>query len=169
MRKTTSVRAFTIMEVTVAMLLTGLVIAITYAMYGIVAKSYSGFGAKNSSVAVVLDLDHVLRRDFERADTILKDSAGISIKIAGEVIKYGFYPEFITRQSSKMDTFKVQTQDWITGFANVPLEELQANSEMNRVDELQFIVVFNNDTIPYHFHKVYSSVNLIKRNADAIH
>jgi len=166
--KLTRLQAFTIMEVTVAMLLTGLAIGITYAVYSIVLQSYSAYGAKNDNINVLFNLDHILKRDFDRADTIIKDTAGLSMKIGSQTIKYAFYPDFITRESTKIDTFKVQTQDWITAFENVPLNELQTHPEQNRVDELNFRLILNSDTIPYHYYKLYSSENLIQRNPNAL-
>jgi len=165
--KTTRAQAFTIMEVTVAMLLTGLAIGITYTVYAIVAKSYSAYGTKNDNVNTLINLDHVLKRDFDRADTILKDTAGLAMKIGPQTIKYAFYPDLITRESTKIDTFKVQTQDWITAFENVPLNELQTDPEQNRVDDLNFKLILRTDTIPYNYHKLYSSENLIQRNPNA--
>ena len=156
------------MEVTVAMLLTGLAIGITYAVYNIVAKSYSAYGTKNDNINMVINLDHILKRDFDRADTVLKDTSGLAMKLGTQTIKYTFYPDFITRESSKIDTFKVQTQGWITAFENVPVNELQTDPEQNRVDELNFKLILKNDTIPYHYHKLYSSENLIQQNPNAI-
>jgi len=162
------VKAFTIMEVTITMLITGLIIGITYTSYSIVIKSYHSFTTKNDSMAVLVSLDHVLKRDFDRADSILKDSAGITIKKNDVSIKYIFMPDFIVRNSVRNDTFKVQTQDVITTFENITNIEMQATAEQNRIDGLDFTLVFQNEKIPYHYRKLYSSENLIQRNPNAV-
>jgi len=162
------VKVFTIMEVTITMLITGLIIGITYTSYSIVIKSYHSFTTKNDSMAVLVSLDHVLKRDFDRADSILKDSAGITVKKNDMSIKYVFMPDFIVRNSLKTDTFKVQTQEVMTSFDNIPIIEMQATAEQNRIDGLDFTLVFQNEKIPYHYRKLYSSENLIQRNPNAV-
>jgi len=142
-------------------------IGITYTSYSIVIKSYHAFTKKNNDMAVVVTLDHLLKRDFEGADTILKDSAGIAIKAGGSLIKYAFTPNFVVRTSAKIDTFKVCTQDVNTMFENNPIPESQALEEQNRIDELGFTLLFQNEKIPYHYRKLYSSENLIQRNPNA--
>jgi prepilin-type N-terminal cleavage/methylation domain-containing protein len=161
------VRAFTIMEVTITMLIAGILIAITYTSYSIIIKSYRSFTAKNEDIVVLVSLDHVLQRDFDRADIILKQTDGITLKNSNQMIKYTFSPDFITRIASKMDTFKVQTQEVNTSFDNIPMGEVQADDEQNRLDDLAFTLVFQNEKIPYHYHKLYSSDNLINRNPHA--
>jgi prepilin-type N-terminal cleavage/methylation domain-containing protein len=162
------VRAFTIIEVTVTMLIAGILIAITYTSYSIIVKSYRSFTAKNEDIVVLVSLDHVLQRDFDRTDMILKETDGITLKNSDQVIKYTFGPDFIIRIAGKMDTFKVQTQEVNTSFENIPVGEVQADNEQNRLDDLAFTLVFQNEKIPYHYHKLYSSDNLIKRNLHAV-
>ncbi|HAL80964.1 MAG TPA: hypothetical protein DCO83_01020 [Mucilaginibacter sp.] len=166
--KNQKVKAFTIMEVTITMLITGLIIGITYTSYSIVIKSYHSFTIKNDNMAVLVGLDHVLKRDFDRADSILKDSAGITIKKNDVSIKYIFMPDFIVRNSVRNDTFKVQTQDVITTFENITNIEMQATAEQNRIDGLDFTLMFQNEKIPCHYRKLYSSENLIERNPNAV-
>jgi Tfp pilus assembly protein PilE len=166
--KTRKLSAFTLMEVTVTMLITGLVIGITYTSYSIIVKSYRSFTTKNDDMAVLVNLDHILKRDFDRADSILKDSDGIAIKNGSNIIKYVFKPDFIVRNSDRSDTFKVETQDINTTFENMPLVELQATEEQNRIDGLDFTLLFQTEKIPYHYRKSYSSENLIERNPNAI-
>jgi len=162
------VKAFTILEVTISMLVTALVIGITYTAYSIVIKSYQSFTKKNEDMAVLISLDHLLRRDFERADTILKDLNGVTIMEHDKTVKYAFTPDFITRNSAIIDTFKVQSLGVKTIFENMPVDEIQNTTERNRIDELDFILLFQNEKIPHHYQKLYSSENLIKREADAL-
>ena len=162
------VKAFTLMELTVAMLISALVIGITYTSYGIIVKYYSSFDNKDKEMAVLASLDHVLKRDFERAETVLKDTSGIVIKVDSDVVKYEFAPDFIIRRTTRADTFKVTVQNLDMTFEQNPVNELQTEAEQNRVDELTFSLRYQNETIPYHYHKLYSSENLIQRNPNAI-
>jgi Tfp pilus assembly protein PilE len=166
--KKSSVRAFTILEVTITMLIVGLLIALTYTSYSIIIKSYHAFKDKNDRMMILVSLDHVLARDFERADRITKDADGITMNGNAQVIKYTFSPDFITRTTNKIDTFKVQAQDVNAAFENMTVNEVLETEEQNRIDELTFTAVFQDEKIPYQYHKQYSSDNLIKRNPNAV-
>jgi len=162
------VKAFTILEVTITMLIAGLLIGITYTTYSIIIKSYHSFTTKNDDMTVLVSLDHLLKRDFDQADTILKDSDGVVLKSENKVIAYAFKPGFIVRNAARIDTFKVQTQEVNTAFENTPINELQATAEQNRIDQLDFTLIYQNEKIPYHYPKIYSSENLIQRNPNAV-
>jgi prepilin-type N-terminal cleavage/methylation domain-containing protein len=162
------VKAFTIMEVTITMMIAAILIGITYTAYSIISKSYISFNTKNSDMAVLVQLDRLLKRDLDRAEIMLKDNDGISLKNDVHEIKYKFEPGFITRTDVRIDTFKVKTDLVSTFFEGQPVNETSADEEQNRLDELEFTLLFQNEKIPYHYHKQYSSVNLIQRNPDAI-
>ena len=162
------VKAFTILEVTITMLITALLIGITYTSYSIIVKSYRSFTVKNEEMTVLVTLDHLLKRDFDQAEMIFKDQDGIALTSNDKTIKYEFKPDYIVRNAARIDTFKVQTQDVSTAFENVPINEVQETEEPNRIDELAFTLIFQNEKIPYHFYKLYSSVNLIQRNPNAV-
>jgi Tfp pilus assembly protein PilE len=161
-------KAFTILEVTITMLVAGVLIGITYTSYSIIVKSYHAFTKKNDNMAVVVTLDHLLKRDFERADIILKDSDGVAMRSGSTIIQYAFTPDFIVRTSAKTDTFKVQAQALKTVFENLPIVEIQPIAEQNRIDEIDFILIFQDEKIPCHYKKFYSSENLIQRNPNAL-
>jgi Tfp pilus assembly protein PilE len=162
------VQAFTIMEVTITMLIAAILIAVTYTSYSIVIKSYNSFTNKNNDMAVLVSLDHVLKRDFEQSRVILKDSAGFSFRKDSALVRYEFSADYIVRKATRIDTFKVQNQDVSASFENVPLLELQTTAEQNIIDELDFAIQYQKEEINYHYHKTYSSENLIEKNPNAI-
>lgn len=161
------VKAFTILEVTITMLVTVLLIGITYTSYSIMLKSYHSFTDKNEDMAILVNLDHLLKRDFGQADIILKTADGVALKKGDMLTNYIFNPDFVVRIAARTDTFKVQTQELTTTFESIPLTEIQDTEEQNRVDEMGFTLLFQNEKIPYLYHKPYSSENLIKRNPNA--
>ena len=162
------VKAFTILEVTIAMLLTGLAAGITYTVFSIVLKSYHNYGARNDRISAIITLDHVIKRDFELADTILNYDGGVLMRSGQKNVKYVFSPDYILRETGRIDTFRVRSEDLVVSFDRMPLSRLQTDTEMNRLDELRFVVLFEGDTIPCHYLKQYSSTNLIQRNPNAI-
>jgi Tfp pilus assembly protein PilE len=162
------VKAFTIMEVTITMLVAAILIGITYTSYSIVSKSYLSFNVKNNDMAVLERLDELLKKDFEHAEIILKDTSGISLRSADRIINYKFSPDFMVRTAGIVDTFKIKISDFNATFEGVPVSEVGPAEEQNRLDELDINILFQNEKIPYHYHKQYSSVNLIQRNPNAL-
>ena len=162
------VKAFTIIEITVAMLISAIVIGITYAAFNIVNQSYRSFQHKNEDIAVLMRLDELLRNDFSKADMISKTTNGIFIKKGSDSITYAFEPGFTVRTSSIIDTFKVTMQGLVTGFEAVPITMVNPVTEQNRIDELEYSVLFENEKIPYYYRKQYSSADLIERNPNAV-
>jgi Tfp pilus assembly protein PilE len=161
--------AFTIMEVTITMIISAILIGITYTAFSIFSRSYHGFGLKNQDMAMVLRLNELLQRDFDRADIVLKEADGIALKAPARVIRYRFAPDYFVRTGVAIDTFKIKTDSVITSFDGSVINEPAEYDEVNRLDELDIQLLLQNEKIPYHYHKVYSSENLINRNPDAIH
>jgi len=162
------VKAFTIIEVTITMLISAIVIGITYSVYSIVSYSYSSFNSKNENMAVVLRLDELLRKDFDRSQCIVKDTSGITFQAAGRLIKYKFDPDYILRIDLITDTFKVKPDTANVFFETKPINEIETSAEQNQIDELNLTLTSQNEKITYHYHKVYSSENLFTRKPDAI-
>lgn len=167
------VKAYTILEVVIAMLVSVVVIFITYTAYSIVSRSYGNFRSKNEDMAILARLDQLLLRDFERAEVINGSGNQVSMtRDNGRMVSYEFANGYVVRTDQIVDTFKVSTEKYQTLFEGKPLgdgEELDVkNKESDRLDELSFAVTYKNETIPYHYYKRYSSLNLINRNPHAI-
>jgi len=160
--------AFTIMEVTIAMLLSAIVIGITYTVFSIVTRSYHNYNLKHKGMAGMLRLDELLQKDFERAEIILKDTDGIVIKSPAHQIRYRFYSDYVLRIGPAVDTFKIKNDSLVTSFESKVISATGINDEQNRLDELSIQLNLQNEKIPYYYHKTYSSVNLINRIPDAV-
>ena len=162
-------RAFTIIEVTIAMLISAIVIGITYTVYSIISRSYNSFNNKNEAIAVVVRLDELLQKDFDRSAYISKDTTGITFQGPNNVVSYKFNPDHIVRTGLITDTFKV-TPDSVNAFFEMKSINIPGlSTEENRLDELDLTITFQNEKITYHYRKVYSSENLFNSKADAIH
>jgi len=162
------VKAFTIMEISIVMLISAIVIGIAYTAFNIINQSYSSFQHKNEDIAVLVRLDELLRKDFSRANTISRTTNGIFVKTGIDSVTYEFEPDFTVRISTIIDTFKLNVQDVVTTFETSPITAISPVTEQNRIDELNFSILFENEKIPYYYHKQYSSSNLIERNPNAI-
>jgi len=162
------VQAFTIMELTITMLISAIVIAITYTAFSIITRSYHSFESKHKDMATVLRLDKLLQKDFKHAETILKDTDGIALKDSSSTVKYRFSPDYVLRIGITIDTFKVKSDSITTAFENKTITGISTLEEENRLDDLGLNMMLQNEKIPYHYHKLYSSANLINRNPNAV-
>lgn len=162
------VPAFTILEITVTMMLAAIVIGIAYTAFSIVSKGYGSYNVKSREMATVLRLNELLAKDFKRADMVLKDTAGLSFQAINGVVKYDFTNEYVLRRAAIIDTFKLQIKDASFSFENMPVDSISDEEELNRVDALTFNLLFRDEKIPYHYYKQYSSVNLLQRNPNAV-
>ncbi len=161
------VQAFTLMELTIAMLLTVLVIGLTYMAYTITAHSYSHFHRRSDTVASLVKVNELLIKDFSRADTVFKTDSGVVLKKDSLVIHYTIDSNMIVRSFGRIDTFTMPIQDLTISFEGQPVNFTAPVQEADRMDDLSFSVLFEKQKIPYHYHKDYSSASLIKRKAHA--
>ncbi|HZX59365.1 MAG TPA: prepilin-type N-terminal cleavage/methylation domain-containing protein [Mucilaginibacter sp.] len=162
------VKAFTIIELTVAMLISAIAIGITYTIFSIISRSYGSFNKKNEHMAEVSRLDELLRKDFERSELVLKDTSSIAFQSLNKMVRYKFDTAYVVRIGLITDTFKVRTDTVNTLFENEIVNEPALLKEQNRLDQLDLSIALQNEKITYHYHKIYSSTNLINRNPDAV-
>jgi len=163
------IKAFTIIEVVVTMTIAAILMGITYTSYQIVNKSYRSFNVKNNEMAALERLDELLKKDFNRSGIIEKDEKGIVIKSSRDTVQYEFARDFILRISAISDTFKIKNEGLSTSFEDQLVGGQGLSDEEDRLDGLNISLLLQNEKIRYHYHKDYSSVNLINRNPDAIH
>jgi len=158
--------AFTIMEVTIALLVSGILIAIVYVAFAVVSNSYHGFLAKNGESANIAQLDLLLNRDFRRASLITKTDSGLFLKNSNDSTSYIFNSNYIVRKNGITDTFKVNITRTNMYFEQ---QSLEATSDMpdNRIDELEFDLLLHQEKMTFHYYKQYSSADLFKQDIDA--
>jgi Tfp pilus assembly protein PilE len=160
--------AYTIMELTVAMLISAIVIGITYTAFNIVSSSYRNYQVKHNQLSVLIRLDELLEKDFSKAEGIYKEQDGIKILINQQTVTYRFLPGQVIRISTIADTFSVVANDLTFSFERQPLTaEPATDEELNRADELSFNVLLKEEKFPYHYLKQYSSQNLMNRRSHA--
>jgi hypothetical protein len=165
---TKRIPAFTMMEVTIAMLLSTIVIGITYTVFSIITRSYHSYNLKHEEMATVLRLDELLQKDFDRAEIVLKDTDGIAMQNKDGLTRYRFYGDYILRVGLSTDTFKVKNDSVITSFESQVISSVERSAEQNRLDELDIQFTLQKEKIPYYYRKIYSSENLINRNPHAV-
>ncbi|KQR70894.1 hypothetical protein [Pedobacter sp. Leaf176] len=107
MRK--KIKAYTLMEVTIAMLLSAICISICYSAYGIIGSYYRTFQLKNETADAALSLRHVLEKDFLKSKLVLSTDSGLMMQQDSSTILYTFREKAILRELPELhtDTFKI--------------------------------------------------------------
>ena len=150
--------AFTLMEVTIAMLIAGIAIAITFTAYRIVSGSYIGFSKKQDELAGFVMLDKLLKQDFLSAKHIVKSQEGLVMEMESGLINYRMDSGFMLRDqfSLRTDTFKLQVTSPAFLFETNVVEVGQS------IDQFNFETVVQGQSIPLHYQKIYSAQDLFK-------
>jgi len=162
------------------MLVAAIVIGIAYTAFTVVSQSYLQFKAKNEGIAELATLDHLFKRDFEQAERIQDTTNGIAIYKKNQIpVVYQINLQTIIRSQISTDTFKVKLPGGISGFqtffegkskSNQTEENASStNAENNRIDEVSFSISYQDQHIPYHYTKTYSSASLIERSTHALY
>ncbi|PTQ92441.1 pilin/secretion family protein with methylation motif [Mucilaginibacter yixingensis] len=166
MKKT---KAFTLMEMGIAMLISAIVIGMAYTIYQIAIGSFSGFLQKNKTTENLLLLDELLAKDFNRASGVFQTDSGITLVKDSAKVNYAFIADGIIRRAAITDTFKFNHTVPSLLFEGQPIDQQATEAEDHRIDELSFTLLSGTDSIPYHYYKIYSSANLIERPNHANH
>lgn len=154
------VRAFTIMEVTVSMLIAAIVIMIVYTAYRIIGRSYADYDHKNKLVSELITADKILKKDFNNALDILQTSDGIKLQMQEGQIDYVFGDRYIVRNQNRLrlDTFNLTDCTVILKFKN-----RGANIDES-VDDLSLNCNFYKQHITLTYHKTYSAEQMLEQS-----
>jgi type II secretory pathway component PulJ len=104
--------AFTLMEITVAMLVAAIALAITYTAYRLVSASYLGYVRKNGLINEYLAADKAIRREVMSAGLIRQGDGGFTIVTPQDTLHYRNENGLLLRSTrNRTDTLKLDLQD----------------------------------------------------------
>jgi hypothetical protein len=165
-----NLKAYTILEITITMIISAIVISITYTAFGIVSGAYSQYKTDQEGLLELTQLDGLLRKDCAMAKRITNGADGMIFTGEDKRVVYVFSPSNVIRTSGIIDTFKVATQDFSTSFEHLSVAHSEgAQSDSTIIDELSFEIVYKNRLLPYIYHKQYSSADLMINMPNAVH
>lgn len=151
-------KAFTILEVTISMLIAALSMAIAFAAYTIMNSSYRDFDTKNRKLAEWELVERQLSRDFELAGIIRSLGDGIVLKDDSGLIAYHFTENYILRDQYgiRTDTLQLPVSDFSSRFEN------RLSDIGNTVDKLYLQIPSGKEPAEMSFFKLYSARDLIE-------
>lgn len=153
------IRAYTLMEVTIALLISAICITICYTAYSLIGDYFKAFSRKNEIADRVISLRHVIQADFLRSNHVIKSEDGFILSQDSIFIHYQFVEKGILRQFGKLhtDTFALKFAMLETYF------EQQEAFETDTIDQVKFTVFLDkNMPVSMQFDKYYSAQNLFR-------
>jgi hypothetical protein len=154
------VNAFTIMELTVTMLITTVIVAIAFTAFGLVQRYESVFIHKNEDISSFLLLDRLTREDFRRSHFVLASDSGLLFKYDNKIVKLIIGPQSVIRIANRIDTFSVNATNVKLALHNQTVSGSDASSGI-LIDELTFTSLYKNEVIDWYYHKDYSAEQLL--------
>ncbi|KAB2859604.1 MAG: prepilin-type N-terminal cleavage/methylation domain-containing protein [Flavobacteriales bacterium] len=141
-------KAFSILELMVAILISGIIISAAFSVFIFSNKQFFKFTAIKTDIRDYFELSSSLKRDFEMAKKVIKKSdEQVEMQLTDKNIIYQFGANYITRTTAlHSDTFMFSS-------TNIELNMLTNNNE-NLIDYLKLDVKDNTLS----FHKDYGAI-----------
>ncbi len=152
-------RAFTILELLIGMILSGIVLTATFSAYRIITHQYKSYCDKSETVSEVSSFVSQLQFDFSSATTIIRVSENeIRLQSEKRTLEYSFSEKRILRNDlSKIDTFNISVSEIKTFYKSE-----KTNSENQEFDELHVLMNFEGKKEE----KIYLKLNNAKSEID---
>ena len=146
-------KAFTILELLVAMVISSLVISASYLTYDIVYKQFLTFKKVDSNVLQALTFSNILNNDIATGEFVYKSNNGINvIGFDGNETTYYFGSDHIIRNvAGVIDTFSIPA-------TNVKYGEMEGGLMGNGLlDKFEITITINETQNTLSFHKHYAA------------
>jgi prepilin-type N-terminal cleavage/methylation domain-containing protein len=143
-------KAFTLLELLVAMAITGIVISISGLVYNMTGRQFSSYRETSRHISSVFALNSRIAADFNDASSIERDEAGLRIeRMKKSPVQYNFTTKAVLRtEVGRTDTLHIKTEHVQFKFRSEPQEK-------GLVDELSFKAVVMEEQESLHFIRQY--------------
>lgn len=130
-------KAFSILELMVAILISGIIISAAFSVFIFSNKQFFKFTAIKTDIRDYFELSSTLKRDFEMAKKVIKKSdEQVEMQLTDKNIIYQFGAKYITR------TTTLHTDTFMFPSTNIEVNMLTNNNE-NLIDYLKLNVKDN--------------------------
>lgn len=155
------VRAFTLLELLVGMIISSIVIGFCYMSYSIIYKQYLNYKILRKEIVETIQLNSILNTGFVNAETVEFNSNRLVFNSQnGSQLQYDFTNNFIIRKDREViDTFKLAATNVI---AKDYMESEQ--SAMAIINDFAFDAKIAGETVHFHFTKNYSAEILVNNS-----
>ena len=156
-------KAFTLLELLIGMVVSGLVVTFCLLGYFIVNKQFSNYRKVKQETSTVATLCNVMSNDFQSSKRILKNSeTEFACEFNEKQILYKLDKGLVLRNDLNIiDTFQVATQ-------NVQFVSLESRYEgtLKLISKISFEAMLLNEYEPFNFVKNYDAATLINDSVE---
>lgn len=150
--------AYTIIELIIIMVLTGILSAFTFSALGLFSQSFTLFHKVTGRSYELTLLHRLLTKDMDQAQLVQQESEKVlHCQYMDKNVVYEFDNKCIIRKDVLIDTFHVVAQNYKV--ALLPLSD-------KVVQALQFELLVSEQVIPYVFRKPYPADIFVNQNKD---
>lgn len=130
-------KAFTLLELLVGMILSGIVLTATFNAYRIITRQYESYNEQSSTITQVSFFVSQLQSDFENALTVIYDPENkIRLQSEAKMLEYRFGEKYILKDDHlRIDTFFVAVYG-IEAF----IKSEKVKEENSEIDELRVLL-----------------------------
>lgn len=146
-------KAFTIVEIVIVLILTSIVISASMLLYSNMNKlQHSSFNKGEEEASLVL-LTEVLRKDCQEASLLTYSASELKCISSKKSISYLFLDNYVLRKGLVIDSFPFKAVDMHTSYAD---------SSHTALNLLSFEFLVKADSIPFYYYKQYQPQKLIE-------
>ncbi len=158
-------KSFTLLEMMIALMLTSIIVSISYLSYMIIFKEMSGYKNKSKLISEILQINTNLQADINKSDAVYwKNDALFFFCPQNVEIKYYFRNNFILRESGMVqDTFFISPFDLQKKFLNN-----NQTDENAWIEELSFKAVILTKERTFYYKKIYSASDYISNTEEEL-
>lgn len=150
-------KAFTLMELLVGMIISSIVIAFAYSAYSLIYKQYVSYRSVKSKVIETMQLHTVMSNDFNNSEYSTFDSNKLKLNTTNNTLTYNFIDSLIIRIDNELsDTFKLVAR---TIQVKPVFNDVISNDTL--INNIQFDVFVFDNTEHFTFTKKYTAQTLM--------
>lgn len=148
------IKAFTLMELLVAMLISSIVISISYISYDIIYKQYFSYKENNQSITQTALINSLINRDIFEAEFMQANDKEIVLTYRNKSALYYIFdtPYLIRKTETSKDTFELDIENIHFKFQG---EERQMKYSL--IDEFYFEAPFLEKKEYFRYKKLYGA------------
>lgn len=148
MNRKNCVNAFSIVEAMIGMVVTAVILSITFFIFSIVTERMYDFKSQNQLVNDLNRLTYSVNKDiFENQNVVVKENQLIFNRYSGGAIDYQFDEKYILRyQNEFVDTFNIVLK-------NIQVDSIKSESNKKAFIKLKFDLSVNDREIDLSFYK----------------
>jgi len=153
------IRAFTLMELLIGMIISSILITFCYSSYTIIYKQFLTYKKIKNELTETIQLNSVLNNDFANSKSMYFNKNSLYMNRSISPLEYSFSENYILRiEREVIDTFHITAKDITVNYFKE-----SANSPLFFVNELSFSAMILNEKERFNFSKNYSAETIMNQ------